>query len=175
MATAPKPAAKTAPKVVPIDEAAGAAAAPAKSNKKLFLIAGGLLLVLGGAGGAWYFMDQKAEQAKPKVATPTPPVFVTLEPFTVNLQSEEGERFLQVAFTLQVADQAQVDQIKLYMPLLRSRLLLLLVSKKTTELATVEGKRKLQEEILAQAKLPFAAQGKPQAVNAVFFTSFVIQ
>lgn len=174
MATAPKPAAKTAPKVVPIDEAASAAAAPAKSNKKLFLIAGGLLLVLGGAGGAW-FMGQKAELAKPKVATPTPPVFVTLEPFTVNLQSEEGERFLQVAFTLQVADQAQVDQIKLYMPLLRSRLLLLLVSKKTTELATVEGKRKLQEEILAQAKLPFAAQGKPQAVNAVFFTSFVIQ
>ncbi|HZW14170.1 MAG TPA: flagellar basal body-associated protein FliL [Noviherbaspirillum sp.] len=173
MATAPKPVAKAAPKVVPIDEAAGAAAP--KSNKKLFLIIGGAALLLGGAGGAWYFMNQKAEPGKPKEVAPAPPVFVTLEPFTVNLQSDDGERYLQVAFTLQVASQEQVDLIKLYMPLLRSRLLMLLASKKASDLSTDEGKRKLQEDIMAQAKLPFAPKGKPQEVNAVFFTSFVIQ
>lgn len=173
MATAPKPAPKAVPKVVAIDEAAGAAAANPK--KKLILIVAGVALLLGGAAGMWYFMNQKAATEAPKEVVAAPPVFVTLEPFTVNLQSEDGERFLQVAFTLQVANQAQVDQIKLYMPLLRSRLLLLLVSKKASELSTVEGKRKLQEDILAQAQLPFVPNGKPQAVSAVFFTSFVIQ
>ncbi|GAB3537602.1 flagellar basal body-associated protein FliL [Noviherbaspirillum agri] len=172
MATAPKPAAKA--KVVPIDDAAGAAGAP-KSKKKLFVIIGAVALLAGGAGGAWFFMNQKAEPDQPKEVAPAPPVFVTLEPFTVNLQSDDGERYLQVAFTLQVGSQEQIDQIKLYMPLLRSRILMLLTSKKASELATEDGKRKLQDEILAQAKLPFAPKGKPQEVSAVFFTSFVIQ
>lgn len=174
MATAPK----SNPKVVPIDEGAASAAPPKKSKKKLFVMVGGLLLVLGGAGGAWFFMgssNHAESTAAPKQEPAKPPVFVNMEPFTVNLQAEAGEQYLQVQFTLQVGDEKQVEQIKLYMPLLRSRILLLLASKKASELASADGKRKLQEEILAQVKQPFAPQNPPQAVTGVFFTSFVIQ
>lgn len=172
MATAPK----TNPKVVPIDEGAAAAHAPKKSNKMLLVVAGVLLLAAGGAGG-WYFMsgNKHAAEAAPKHEAGKPPVFVNMEPFTVNLQPEAGEQYLQVQFTLQVSDEKQVEQIKLYMPLIRSRVLLLLASKKASELATSEGKRKLQDEILAQVKQPFAANTPPQEVSGVFFTSFVIQ
>jgi flagellar FliL protein len=177
MATAPK----ASPKVVPIDEGAGAVSAK-KSNKKLFIIVGALLLVVGGAGGAWFFMgqgkDDHAEGATAPVAKVDPgkpPVFIAMEPFTINLQPENGEQYLQVAFTLQVADEKQVEAIKLYMPALRSRILLLLASKKASELATIDGKTKLQEEILAQVKKPFTEHGPQQAVSGVFFTSFVIQ
>lgn len=172
MATAPK----ANPKVVPIEEAkADAAPPPKKSRRKLMLIGGILLLVLGG-GSSWYFLG--SEPAEPGAVTqepPKPPVFIAMEPFTVNLQPEVGEQYLQVAFTLQVADQTQVENIKLYMPLVRSRILLLLSTKKGSELASAEGKKKLQDEIIAQIKQPFAPQSPPQQVSGVFFTSFVIQ
>ncbi|RJF98659.1 flagellar basal body-associated protein FliL [Noviherbaspirillum saxi] len=177
MATAPK----ASPKVVPIDESA---AAPAKKSKKklILMVVGALVLTLGGAGGAWFFLGQSKEShadgsapPPPKVDPGKPPVFIAMEPFTINLQPENGEQYLQVAFTLQVADQAQVDLIKMYMPALRSRILLLLASKKASELSPVDGKKKLQDDIIAQVKQPFTPQGQPQVVSGVFFTSFVIQ
>jgi flagellar FliL protein len=177
MATAPK----STPKVVPIDESA-AATPPKNAKKKLVIIAGALLLVVGGAGGAWYFMgsrnnaDHGEAAAAPKHDPGKPPVFVNMEPFTVNLQPDAGvDQYLQVQFTLQVADDKQVEQIKLYMPLIRSRILLLLASKKASELTSADGKKKLQDEILAQVKQPFSQHGAPQDVSGVFFTSFVIQ
>jgi flagellar FliL protein len=177
MATAPKAAPKAASKVVPIDENVEAPAQK-KSSKKLFVMIALLLLVLGiGGGSAWYFLGSSGEPAAPaKQEPPKPPVFLPMDQFTVNLQSDSGtDQFLQVAFTLQVADQEQVELIKTYMPLVRSRLLLLLSSKKASEISGVEGKKKLSEEIIAQVKQPFLPQGAPQAVTGVFFTSFVIQ
>lgn len=169
---------KAVPKAVPKPAAdAGDSAAPKKSKKKLFaMLAVLLLLAGGGGGGAWYFLGQnKGEHAKKKVEPPAPPVFAALDPFTVNLQPDNGEQYLQVAMTLQVADQAQADLVKLYMPLVRSRLLLLLSSKKASEISTADGKKKLSEEIIAQLKQPFAPQGEPQKISSVLFTSFVIQ
>lgn len=174
MATAPK----SVPKIVPAAEAAPAAA-PKKSKKKLFILLGVGLLVLGGGGGAaWYFLGHEAPHggaAPVKVQPSKPPVFLNLESFTVNLQPETGEQFLQIAFTVQVVDQAQVDLMKLYMPQVRSRLLLLLSGKKPSEISTVEGKKKLADEILASLRQPFSPNAPPQTVSNVFFTSFVIQ
>lgn len=177
MATAPKAAQKATPKVVPIDENVEAPA-PRKSQKKRIVVMGLLLLVLGiGGGGTWYFLGSSdAPVPAAKQEPPKPPVFLPMDQFTVNLQSESGnDQFLQVSFTLQLADQEQVDLIKTYMPLVRSRLLLLLSSKKASEISGVEGKKKLSDEIIAQVKQPFLPQGAPQAVTGVFFTSFVIQ
>ena len=169
---------KAAPKVVPIEEGAPAAApAPKRSTKKLFVFGAlVLLLVLGGGGGAWYFLGAEPDpNAKPAAAPVLPPVYLQMEQFTVNLQPEVGEQYLQVAFTLQVADQAQVDQIKVYMPLVRSRLLMLLSSKKPSELSSADGKQRLQEEIVATLREPFAPGMQPTGVTGVFFTAFVIQ
>jgi len=57
----------------------------------------------------------------------------------------------------------------------RSRILLLLSSKTASELVTVEGKRKLADDIIAQIRKPFAPNAPEVKVNDVFFTSFVIQ
>lgn len=177
MATSPpKSVPKSVPKAVP--PAAADEAPPAKkSSKKLFLIMAVVLLLGGGAGG-WYYMNQNAHPgaaAKAKAEAAKPPVFVVLEPFTVNLQAEAGEQFLQVAFTLQAADQSEVDLIKLYMPQVRSRLLLMLSSKKASEISSLEGKKKLSSDIAALVNQPFTPAAKPLRVSNVFFTSFVIQ
>ena len=152
----------------------------AKSKSKLFIIIGAAVLLLGaGGGGAWYFLGQKnaaqTETAHAKPAPAAPPVFAQMDPFTVNLQADGGEQFLQTAFTLQVGSQADVDAIKLYLPQVRSRVLLLLSSKRGAEISTVEGKKKLAEEIIAQLKQPFSPGAQPMNVSDVFFTAFVIQ
>ena len=164
---------------------AGDAPKPKKSKKKLILILIITLILLGGIGGGawWYFMGNadNAESAdgtgkkKGKAEKVAPPVFVVLEQFTVNLQADPAEHFLQTAITLQVTAKEDVDFIKLYMPQIRSRILLLLTSKKASDLSTPAGKNKLSEEIMAQVNLPLTPDGKTQSVSNVFFTSFVIQ
>ena len=145
-----------------------------KSKKKLFIVAGALVILLGGGGaGAWFFMHGSHDTQEKSAEPAKPPVYLPLETFTVNLQG--GEQYLQTDITLQVADPAQVEPIKLHMPRVRSRLLTLLSSKQADELITPDDKKKLAQEILAQIKLPLDPNGKPQQVDDVLFTSFVIQ
>ena len=154
------------------DEAAEAA--PARKSKKMPLIIGALVLLLGGGGAAAWFFTQSGEPAgEAKEELPKPPVYLPLDTFTVNLQ--DGAQYMQIDITLQVADQAEVDVIKLHMPRVRSRLLALLSSKYADDLVTAEDKQKLAQEIRAQVKQPFDPKGKPQQVDDVLFTSFVIQ
>ncbi|WP_338765816.1 flagellar basal body-associated protein FliL [Massilia sp. METH4] len=166
-----------------------AEAAPAGGgNKKLviILIAVLVLVLVGGGAGAYFLLQDKGaaaehdeEDVKPKKKKKKqdegPPVYVPVEPFTVNLNPEEGEQYLQLAFTLQVADAEQSEVIKNNMPKVRSRILLLLSSKKASEINTPEGKSQLAKEIMEQVNEPFQDRGDEQEVTEVLFTSFIIQ
>jgi len=155
------------------DEATEAAPA-GKSKKKLFVILGVLVLLLAGGGGAaWFLTQDKGSHEEAEAAPMETPIFQALETFTVNLQ--EGEQYLQIDITLQMTDPAQLEAIKLHMPRVRSRLLNLLSSKYADELLTAEDKQKLAQEVLAEVNQPFSPKGKPQQVNDVLFTSFVVQ
>jgi flagellar FliL protein len=165
------------------------AAAPAGGGKsKLIIIILAAVLVLGlGGGGAWFFLhgsggEEAAEAPKKEHASSKkkkkeehPPEYLAIEPFTVNLQPENGDQYLQVAFTLQVDGPEQGELIKTNMAKVRSRVLLLLSGKKASEINTVEGKQQLAGEILAVVKTPFAEHGDEQEVSDVLFTSFIIQ
>jgi flagellar FliL protein len=168
------------------DPKADAAAAPAGGSKKMLVIAGALVLVLGlGGGGAWFMMHGSSEEAaeapkkehagKKKKKAEAPAEYLAVEPFTVNLQPETGDQYLQVAFTLQVEGAEQAELIKANMAKVRSRVLLLLSGKKASEINTVEGKQQLAGEILAAVKEPFEHHGDEQEVSDVLFTSFIIQ
>jgi len=167
---------KAAPKA-PADSAEK----PKKSKKLLVIIIALVILLAGGGAGAWFFLGKKdgkeKEHVEEKHEESKAPVFLPMESFTVNLQpSENGtDQFLQTSFTLQVADEKQVEQIKLYMPHVRSRLLLLLSSKKAADILTVEGKNKLSQEIIDIFKQPFVPGGPTVNVSSVLFTSFVVQ
>src|SRR5580658_6458415 len=113
------------------------ASAPAKRGKgKLIIILAVVLLLAGGGGFAtWKFMAPKdGEQAADKPVAEVPPVFVPIDQFTVNLNPEGGEQFLQAAFTLKVTDLEVVDAVKLHLPELRNQVLLLMSSKKAADL-----------------------------------------
>lgn len=154
------------------DEAAEAV--PVRKSKKMPLIIGALVLLLGGGGAAaWFFTQSGESSGEAGPALTKPPVYLPLDTFTVNLQ--DGAQYMQIDITLQVADQAEVEAIKLHMPRVRSRLLALLSSKYADDLITAEDKNKLAQEIQTQVKQPFDPKGKPQQVDDVLFTSFVIQ
>lgn len=150
---------------------------PKKKKGKLPLVLA-ILLVLGGAGGgaAWYFTQSDTKSAEHKEEKPKPPVFVTLETFTVNLQADgSGEHYLQVGIDLKVTDPTVIDLVKLHMPEIRNGVLLLLSSKSAEQIGSLEGKQKLSAEIQEQVNKPLNAKAAGKGVTGVFFTSFVIQ
>ena len=143
-----EPAKPKQPEAAPAAE--GAAPPPAAKKGKAMLFIGLAVAVLGaGGGGAWWYMHR--EPANPekqhKVEPAKPPVFAPLDTFTVNLQQEETAQFAQIGLTLRMVDEAAVNELKLRMPEVRDRILLMISGKKPAQLLSVEGKRKLAEEI----------------------------
>jgi len=74
-----------------------------------------------------------------------------------------------------VAGAEQATLVKDNMAIVRNRMLLLLSSKKASEINTVEGKQQLASEIQASITEPFQKDGDEQEVSDVLFTSFIIQ
>ncbi len=91
--------------------------APVKSSKKklIIILAAVLVLAAVGGGAAWYFMKPKPADKKVEKheEAPKPPVFLALETFTINLQPDPDEKFLQLDVTLQVAGPEVAEYIKL--------------------------------------------------------------
>lgn len=181
---------RTAPKAPPPqqpDTGVEEAAPPAKKKRSRLKTMLMLTSLLGGAGGgAWYFLEEhepatapkpglaKAATAKP--VSSKPPVFVTLEPFTVNLQHEDASpQYLQVGLALKITDAAVADAIKLRMPEIRNRVLLLLSGKRASEISTLDGKKTLSAELTREIIQPLAASVPTPWLDSVLFTSFVIQ
>lgn len=124
-----------------------------KGKKKLLVIIIGVLVLVSAAGAGWYFTKggTPADEAKAISAPPSePPKFVTLEPFTVNLQREAADQFLQIGITLKIADASLEERIALAMPEIRSHLLVLLSGKYPSELSSTGGKKKLVHEIITE-------------------------
>lgn len=146
-----------------------AAPAAAGGKKKLIMILGGVLLLvlvlavvvvllLRKPAGKDGEEDKFAEDAPAaQVATPkpgTPPVYLPIDPFTVNLADRDVDRYAQVGVTLEVVDQKTADLLKSYMPSIRSGVLMVLSHKNAADLLSKEGKERLQREILAEAVRP---------------------
>ncbi len=181
--------------------AEGGEEAPKKSKKLIIIIAAVLIIVLAGGGAAFFLMKKNAaehaddedaeETAKPKKkekkkdAKEAHPIFVAVDPFTVNLIPETGDQYLQVAITLELDDPLSEPAIKMHMPKIRNNVTLLLSGHKASGLISKEGKEHLAEELKTSInetieppkknkkgeKIP--SEGGP--VKEVLFTSFIIQ
>ncbi len=148
---------------------------PPKKSKKIIILSALLLLGCASGAGAWYYTQMPHAPKTVKAEPLKPPVFVSLDTFTINLLPDPAEQFLQVDITLQLADETDAALVKTHMPEVRNRLLMLLTTKKGDDISTLEGKKKLSTEISAQMNQTFTAGNKLNKVAGVFFTSFVIQ
>lgn len=171
--------------LAPEDAAAGAATAkPGKRRipklliiivAAVVLVGAGVALVLSHAFGGAAAGHKKAAAA---VHQPVgPPLYLALDPpFVVNFQADQLVRFLQVSVEVMSRDQKTLDLLKSNDPVLRNDLLILLANQKYTVLATPEGKEQLRAQALASIRKDLVqAGGDPKLVEAVYFTSFVMQ
>lgn len=141
-----------------------AAAAPNKSKKKLLIIIGLVLavLVLGGGGAAWFLAsrshadgdEEGAAPAARKEAAKVAPTFLPMENMVVNLADPGGDRFAQIGITVEVDDAKTAEQVKQYMPAIRSGILMLVSQRNSSELLQREGKEKLATDILREVSRP---------------------
>ena len=196
---------KEAPKK---DEAAEPTPPPPPKSKKLLIliviavvvlavIGAGAFMLLGGKKKAAEGEEETAAEEPaahathewPKFDPTKPPVFLPLEPFTVNLQAENGEQFLQVVASLRVLDAHTGDLVKAYMPQIRHEILSLLAGKKASEITSPEGREELATEIrdICNEIMGWEPPAQPKKkkggttqeavgpVVSVFFTQFIVQ
>jgi flagellar FliL protein len=98
---------------------------------------------------------------------------VRVDPIIVNLLGPE-HKYIQVEITLQLAKPELEEKIKMYMPVIRDRMILLLASKDENQLAPTEGKQKLVRESKNAINQALGLTDK-EGVTDVLFTSFIIQ
>ena len=180
-------------------ETPAAAVAPKKNKKWLIIIIAVVFLVLVLAGGVAFLLLKKShgggenpagESAGKSSKSEAQPVFVRLEAFTVGLQPdpEKQGQYLQTVPELKVRDITVDEKLKGYMPEIRYKIILLLQSKKPSDLSTPQGVEKLSFELRNQINQILSGGVKPVAageaaanagpndpVQAVVFSSFIIQ
>lgn len=170
------------PTLEPAPELADTTTAEApKRSRRLLIIAVCVALVAAAGLGGWLFLAPSA--TKPKAAhhaekvSSGPALYVSLDPpFVTNFQPNDVARFLQVSVEVMTHDKKTVALIKANNPVIRNNLLLLFGNQKYSDLESASGKEHLRAQALAAIRKVVASNGgDAQAVDAVYFTSFVMQ
>ena len=148
-----------------------------KSRALLLIIMVAAVVLLGGGGGAYFLLKPADAKPEAKHVAKAPANYIALEPpFVANFDGTAGTRFLQITVQLMTRAPEMVDFLKQHDPVIRNDLLLLFGNQHVDEVSSREGKEKLRAAALeAIRKIVAAEGGKPEELEAVYFTSFVMQ
>jgi len=156
-------ASKAAATVVDLGQAEAGGAT--KSKKKLIIIVAALAVLLAaGAAGALVFMQQQKAKAlaeededEPSVSRASAkdtkkdpkalPVFMPLDPFTVNLADRNANRYAQMTVSLEVESGKTGDRVRGFMPVIRNNMLFVLSRKTAADINHIDGKELLAREL----------------------------
>ena len=160
---------------------AGAATPKNKKKSRQHLIIIAVIVLAAGGGAAWWFLKPKPATAGKPAAEATlakaAAIYYKFDPaFVVNFGSEGNARYLQITLEAMSRDPLVVELLKNNEPAIRNDLVLLYSAQQPEALLTPEGKEKLRQATLDAVRKTIVAEGaKSETVEAVYFTSFVIQ
>lgn len=159
-----------------------------KGKLKLIIIVLVALLLLGASAGAawWFLLRDKGDEGEEKHAAPAaaeaaapahqPALYEALTPaFVVNFKHEGRQRYMQVSVALMARDQVALDALKVHMPMLRNRLVMLFSSQEFTQLTTAVGMEMLRQQATASVQELAQKEVGKVVVEQVLFTNFVLQ
>lgn len=152
-------------------------------KKLIIMILAVLLLLGGGVGGSLYFMGMigggkgdttEKEQAKKEVKN-VPIYYAFPQAFTVNFETNQGLRFLQVAVEIMTYDQQAIAAVEAHMPVIKNNIILLLSNQTYDDLVSIEGKKAIRERMLNEIQAILDKYEAESTVEEVYFTNFVMQ
>ena len=149
--------------------------------KLIILIVVALLLAIGlSVGATWFFMH--GAQSKPDVAAETVPVgkqaavFEAMAPaFVANYNQNGRQRYMQVSITMQGRNQADLDALKVHMPVIRNNLVMLFSGQDFATLASPVGQEMLRQKATASVQEVAQKELGKVAIEQLLFTNFVLQ
>src|SRR5262249_40534282 len=140
------------------------------------------LVLAGGGVGAWLLLGSSGNTHSKKVAGKPkeaigPPLYVAPDPpFVVNFDGDQVVRFLPITVQGMTRDPATVEVPKANDPVVRNDLLMLFTNQKYEVVSQRAGKEKLRTDALAAVRhVVEGAGGKPDHIEQIYFTSFVMQ
>lgn len=152
---------------------------PVGRRSRMPLAIGVVALLALGAGGYLWQSHRTAHATNTKASTvdaSKAELYLPLEPaFVVNFRDDESLRYLQVGVTLMSHDPEAINVAKGADPVLRDGLVALFSNQKFSIISDAAGRQKLQEQALAVVrKIVQVRLGRP-GIDALYFTSFVMQ
>lgn len=116
--------------------------------------------------------------AEEDVAANTKAIYYAIEePFTINFlnQSDQKARYLQIKVTLMAHNQEIMDSAELNLPMLQDALRTLFSAQTSETVNSVEGRKRLQMASLETVKAILKEETGKDNLDAIYFTSFVLQ
>ncbi len=171
-----------------IDEGGVGRPAPAAKSgigKILLLVFVGLLLIGTSVGATLFFAgifssapagDTRASATNAPSKPQAPPIYVELgEPFVVNFIEGSQIRYLQVRIEAMTRDPVVTQAIGRHLPRIRNNLVFMFSGFDYAALGTTAGKQKIRDEALAEVQSVLKQEIGDTGIEAIYFTSFVMQ
>lgn len=150
--------------------------------KKLVMGVVALALVGGGVVAGMTFLggdEPVADEASEEEVAPSkdPALYTSLHPpLVVNFKDSTGSsHFMQVTMEVMARDQTIINAVREHTPVIRNALILLYSGAVYEEVITLEGKKKMLADGLAEIQAVMTEQIGEPGVEAVYFTALVIQ
>jgi len=147
----------------------------------LFIISGtlgGLYFsgVIGGGDSASEEELSEQEGEGEEDAVVGPATYIKIDPaFVVNFVNTDKAKFLQITLEVMTRQPEMSTVVESHMPIIRNNLVLLFGSQTYDELSTLEGKEALRESALQTVQDILEEETGDPIVEAVYFTSLVMQ
>lgn len=148
--------------------------------KLILLVVFGLLLAVGiSVGATWFFLHKS--QAKPADAALAadvrlPSIYEPMAPaFVVNFNQGGRQRYMQVSITLLGRNQADLDALKVHMPVIRNNLVMLFSGQPFESLTQPIGQELLRQKAFASVQEVAQKEVGKVVVEQLLFTNFVLQ
>ncbi|MCD5979273.1 Flagellar basal body-associated protein [Pseudomonas savastanoi pv. glycinea] len=151
--------------------------------KLIIIVVVALLLAVGlSVGATWFFMhssEPKVDPAAVAAADPNakhPAIFEALTPaFVVNFNSNGRQRYMQVSITMLARNQADLDALKVHMPVIRNNLVMLFSGIPFDSLASPVGQEMLRQKATASVQEVAQKELGKTVIEQLLFTNFVLQ
>jgi flagellar FliL protein len=147
-------------------------------NKLIFLVVTVLLVLTIGLAAGFFMMWSKistlntpGNTAAATQGQATLGALFSLDTFIVNLADQERSRYLRVTMDLELGSATDVEKLNERLPQIRDRILMILPSKRFADIASMEGKTALRDEIISKLNGLFPEN----MITNIFFTEFVVQ